>query len=288
MQHADRRHLWPWAFLSSLQLLGRATACLPFGVPDPVLGETAAMVLYTGGCGSVTEIVVHAADAASLNAELMALGFRWGEHPTCTTGRLWHPQLEQGISVIEDPEAPTPAEHTNVVTISLDGDGEYRAAMPMPRLRMIGIEDLIAGHVLRWLGEGATYGEASTTIQMLLGLGWAGVSGRFRAAYLRRRLAHETCGEVALDLPPGYAEADTLEARTTSLSEIAGVIRTWRIRHGLAFDAMPSATRARFRHGRPRANPRPGERLERQGQSTLAPSNVIPFGWPPVGTPRMR
>jgi hypothetical protein len=45
----DTHTHWSQHFLAAMELAGLATARLPFGVPDPVMGGAAAVALYTGG-----------------------------------------------------------------------------------------------------------------------------------------------------------------------------------------------------------------------------------------------
>lgn len=83
--------------------------------------------------------------------------------------------------------------------------------------------------------------DVATLIRALVTLGRLGVGGRFRAAYLQRRLARETDGAVVLDLVCGTC--DTQEARTMTLAEMQTVIEGWYTQSGLCFpSAGPVAT----------------------------------------------
>jgi hypothetical protein len=66
-------------------------------------------------------------------------------------------------------------------------------------LNVIGIEDVIAEKIRRWLLERAAVGEAGLRRQALVRRGREGVGGGFRGGYLPRRLARETGGEVVLE-----------------------------------------------------------------------------------------
>jgi len=277
MQLCGGRPPGPANFVGALQLLGRAAARLPYGVPDPVLCGAAAVALYTGAFRSAWALDVRA-DARALNAELIALGFHWRERPPDGDRGLWHPDLELGIDITESAGTLTPAERSNILTVTLDAGA---SEAPEPRLRVIGIEDLIAARIVRWLGQGARHGEASMTIQMLVGLGQAGIGGRLRAGYLQRRLACETVGEVVLDLPTIRGGCDAGEPRATSLTAMRAVIAAWRARCGLSFETVAPGDRAWSAGSRggpiDDRNETPGRGAESPGESRVV-ANVIPFG----------
>ncbi len=274
MQLCDGRPPGPANFVGGLRVLARAAARLPYGVPDPVLCGAAAMTLYTGGFWPAGALDVHA-DARALNAELIALGFHWRERPPHGVQGLWHPELELGIDIIESAGSLTPAERSNILTVTLDADGASDTLAP--RLQVIGIEDLIAEQIAHGLGQGARYGEVSTAIEMLVGLGRAGVGGRFHAGYLQRRLAYQTAGEVVLDLPTIGAGWDAREPRATSLTTMQAVIATWCAMCGLSSDA--AAPNGRGPSSGCRSSPI-DDRNEVGGRAgeSLAPANVVPFG----------
>ncbi|MGA9866555.1 MAG: hypothetical protein WBQ75_08955 [Acetobacteraceae bacterium] len=267
-----------------MQVLGRAAARLPYGVPDPVLCGAAAVALYTGAFRSACALDVRA-DARALNAELMVFGFHWRERPPDGARGLWHPELELGIDITEGVGTLTPAERSNILTVTLDAGA---SEAPEPRLRVIGIEDLIVARIVRWLGQGARHGEASTVIQMLVGLGRAGIGGRLRAGYLQRRLACETADEVVLDLPTIRDGYDAGEPRATSLTAMRAVIAAWRARCGLSFDdAAPGDRGSSSSRGSPISNR--NETRRRGGErprESLVGENIVPFGVAQPGRPR--
>jgi hypothetical protein len=135
-------------------------------------------------------------------------------------------------------------------------------------VKVVGIEDLLAEQIALWVARRVPAGEISVLIQVLNALGRAGVGGRLRAAYLQRRLAWETNGEVVLE--PSSAEegvAPDPTPRSTTLTRVQGLISTWRAQCGLAFDA-PGARGSsgdpqaiRHRNGRPARGGRSCEKL---------------------------
>jgi hypothetical protein len=64
---------------------------------------------------------------------------------------------------------------------------------------VIGIDDVMAEQIRRWLLERAAVGEPGLRRQALARLGREGVGDGFRGGYLQRRLARETGGEVVLE-----------------------------------------------------------------------------------------
>ena len=286
MQLHDEGPPWRANFVGALQVLAKAAARLPYGVPDPVLCGAAAMALYTGGFWPACALEVRA-DARALNAELIALGFYWRERPPHGVQGLWHPELELGIDIVESAGSLAPAERSNLLTVTLDADGSDTREK---RLRVIGIEDLITTQIVRWLGQGARHGEASTAIQMLVGLGQAGIGGRFRAGYLHRRLARETAGEVVLDLPAIRSGCVGGEPRATSLATMRALIATWRALCGLSFDSAALRDRAWWSGscGSPINDRNEMRRVGDIAGKSLMVANVIPFGAARPGRPRTR
>ena len=70
MQMLDARMRWSRHFLTAMELAALASARLPFGVPDPVMGGAAAVALYTGGLWPVTALEITTVDEGKLIAEL--------------------------------------------------------------------------------------------------------------------------------------------------------------------------------------------------------------------------
>jgi hypothetical protein len=81
MAHTEDQARWRGSFLQALQIVGKAAARLPLGVPDPVLCGGSAVDLYTGGLWAPPEVELLAAQPRPVRAELMALGFHWTERP---------------------------------------------------------------------------------------------------------------------------------------------------------------------------------------------------------------
>lgn len=268
MQQIDARRLWRADFLDAVRLLGGAAARLPYGALDPVLCGTGAAALYTGEFWAAGALEVRAADARVLGAELMALGCRWSECAPHAVRGFWHSKLDVAITIIDDLQAVTPGERANILTVTPEAKGAVGFAEP--GLQVIGIEDLIVEHILCWLEQGAPAGDALMMIQMLIGLGEAGVCGRFRAAYLHRRLAWQTDGEVVLEPSLDY-RLETRARRAISLAEMQVVIATWRACYGLSFGAADR--RIRNRNGS----------QERGGRRPVTAANIIPFAAAPLG-----
>ena len=93
MRHVIRRTLCRASFINALQLVGQASARLPFGVPVPVLHGSSAIELYTGGRWSAADLDLYTLEPRPLIAELFGLGFRRAERPRCGGRCLWHPEL---------------------------------------------------------------------------------------------------------------------------------------------------------------------------------------------------
>ena len=126
MRHVIRRALWRASFINALQLVGRASARLPFGVPDPVLHGSSAIELYTGGLWSAADLDLYTLEPRPLIAELFGLGFRWAERPRRGGRGLWHPELHIGINIGSGGAPSDFAELSNVLTV-VNGS---RAASP--------------------------------------------------------------------------------------------------------------------------------------------------------------
>jgi hypothetical protein len=195
------RHLTSWRknFLGALELLARAGARLPFGVPDPVLCGGSAVELYTGGLSPAADLEVVGSDARPLISELFAAGFRWCDRPRGVERGLWHRDLGIGIDIIEARATPSVAEPSNTLLVVLDPD--FSEPTDEASLKVVGIEDLIVQQVGCWLRDGVPSGVLAAEIQALVGLGQDGVRGPFGASYLQRRLAWETDGEVVVEMP---------------------------------------------------------------------------------------
>jgi hypothetical protein len=276
MQQVSNRSHWRANFLGAMKALARAGARLPLGVPDPVLCGASAVELYTGGMWPAADLEVLAAEARLLTAELFAVGFRWSDRPRHAAWGLWHPELEIGIDIIEADAAPSVAERSNrlIVTIDLEPSGP----VDVVSLKVVGIEDLLAQQAACWLVDRSPPGEAAARLQVLLGVGREGVGGPLRMGYLQRRLARETNGEVVVETLGSEGEGAHLRTqRTTSLTEMRARISVWRDCHGLPSDPLYSENPGRSGEGsvglfgNRKAKPR------RPGRCDRASATILPF-----------
>jgi hypothetical protein len=274
----DDHALWRNNFVGALQLLGLAAARLPFGVPDPMLCGASAVALYTGDLWPVDELQVIAADTRPLTAELFAVGFRWTQRPLYHGKGLWHPQLQIGADVIEDHVSLASAEFLNVLSVTVDWPLTERAGGDLPAIKVIGIEDLIVEQATDWLAHRVSTGEVATKSGALVTLAQSGVGGRFRGAYLQRRLAWETNGEVAFDASPSKDDlADDTAPRMTTLTRMQTLINAWHLRHGFAFHASNSRRARGSRGDRTLENRYQNDEARRAGTSSLVSVHVVPF-----------
>jgi hypothetical protein len=276
MQILDTCNHWSRDFLVAMELAGQASARLPFGVPDPMMGGAAAVALYTGGLWPVTALEMATVDEGALVAELFAVGFRLsrGMRPF----DLWHPDCQIGIDILPASTPGTPAEPANQLTVTLDV--ERRGPSTATTLQVVGIEDLIIDHARSWLLDGASGGEPVAQLQALARLARAGVGGPLRAGYLQRRLARETQGEVTIDELSFASEGPWAgTSRCISLSDMQSRIQAWRAREGLASDP-PGAIDADIA-----MVASIGERVDALAggwRPGLASATVLPFRMPPV------
>jgi hypothetical protein len=190
MQMWLTRAYWPRPFLVALELAGTASARLPFGTPDPVLRGASAVALYTGGLWPVTALELTIPDPQKLAAELFAVGCRWSGD--AWDGSLQHPDCEIAFDVRPETESVTPAEQANQVRVALDLVPSGWSGLV--RLKVVGIEDLIAERVRDWLVDGAPSGEHLTVLQGLVASARAGI---------RRSAAHDLPAAPSRDGDPG-------------------------------------------------------------------------------------
>jgi hypothetical protein len=274
----DDHALWRDYFVGALQLLGQAAARLPFGVPDPILCGSSAVALYTGDLWPVGELQLIAADARPLTAELFAVGFRWTQRPLHLGRGLWHPELQIGADVIEDRASLASAELLNVLSVTVDWPLAERAGGELASIKVIGIEDLIVQQAAGGLARRVPTGEVATKSRALVTLAHSGVGGRFRGAYLQRRLAWQTNGEVAFDALPSRDDlADDNAPRMTTLTRMQTLINAWHLRHGIAFDAPSSALSRGSRGNRTLENRYQNDEARQAGTSSFVSANVVPF-----------
>jgi len=201
MDHPDTPDFWRKDFVATLRLIGSAAARLPYGVPEPVLDGPAAVELYSGGLWPTRHVELLTMDALQLQAELVEAGFR---QEGCSHGdgrALRHPWSDREVNITM--RAPIAA---NVVAVEIEGTSRLDSTT----IRVVGIEDLIAEQITGWLRQSGRRGASATLIQVLVELGRAGVAGRFRPAYLQRRLAKETGGEALLEFPAHHPDLTTL------------------------------------------------------------------------------
>ena len=274
----DDHALWRDNFVGALQLLALAAARLPFGIPDPILCGASAVTLYTGDLWPVDELRVIAADTRPLTAELFAVGFRWTQRPLYLGEGLWHPQLQIGADVIEDHVSLASAEFLNVLSVTGDWPLAARLGGELASIKVIGIEDLIVEQATEWLARRMPTSEVATKSGVLVNLAQSGVGGRFRGAYLQRRLAWETNGEVAFDASPFRDDlAEGSAPRMTTLTRMQTLINAWHLRHGFAFDAASSRTARGSRRNRTLENRYQNDEARRAGTSSFESANVVPF-----------
>ena len=143
--------------------------------------------------------------------------------------------------MIEDHVSSASAEFLNVLSVTGDWPLAARAGGELASIKVIGIEDLIVEQAADWLACRMPTSEVATKSGVLVTLAQSGVGGRFRGAYLQRRLAWETNGEVAFDASPSKDDlAEGSAPRMITLTRMQTLINTWRLRHGFAFDAPGS------------------------------------------------
>jgi hypothetical protein len=278
MRHVIRRTLWRASFINALQLVGQASARLPFGVPDPVLHGSSAIELYTGGLWSAADLDLYALEPRPLIAELFGLGFRWAERPRRGGRGLWHPELHIGINIGSGGAPSDFAESSNVLTVINDLEERAQAS-----LKVIGIEDLIAAQVSGCLMLRTPFSEAASLTRVLVALAREGVGGRFRAGYLQRRVTWDTDGAVVLE---GELSGQTVECdpapRFMGLTRMQALIGSWHVRCGFSFD-RPCLAAECLRHEKPTQTDRlRNEKWGRAGGNSALVQNVIPFDatWP--------
>ena len=280
MRDVIRRALWRVNFIDALQLVGQASARLPFGVPDPVLHGSSAVELYTGGLWSAADLDLYALEPRPLIAELFSMGFRWAERPGRGGRGLWHPELHIGINIGSGGTPSDLAELSNVLTVINDLDLEQRA---QSSLKVIGIEDLIAAQVAGCLMLRTPYSEATSLTQVLIALAREGVGGRFRAGYLQRRLTSDTDGAVVLEgeLLGQAVECDQVP-RFTGLTRMQALIVTWHVRCGFSFDRPRLAAECLAHEKTTQKDRYHNEEGKRAGETGALAQNVIPFDavWP--------
>ena len=246
MPHVIRRTLWRASFINALQLVGQASARLPFGVPDPVLRGSSAIELYTGGLWSAADLDLYTLEPGPLIAELFGLGFRWAERPERGGRGLWHPELHIGINIGSGVAPADIAELSNVLIVINDLDLEQHA---QASLKAIGIEDLIAAQVVGCSMLRTPFSEVASLTRVLVGLAREGVGGRFRAGYLHRRVAWDTDGAVVLESElSGEAVECDLAPRFTTLTRMQALIeflasQVWLLVRSAAFRCGTSTAR---------------------------------------------
>ena len=257
MRHVIRRTLWRASLINALQLVGQASARLPFGEPEPVLHGSSAIELYTGGLWSAADLDLYTLEPRPLIAELFGMGFRWAERPRSGGRGLWHPELHIGINIGSGGTLSDVAELSNVLTVINDLDFEQHA---QSSLKVIGIEDLIAAQVAGCLMLRTPFSEAASLTRVLVALARKGVGGRFRAGYLQRRVTWDTDGAVVLE---GQLSGQAVECdpapRFMGLTRMQALIGSWHVRCGFSFD-RPRLAAECLRHEKPTQTDRPRTR----------------------------
>ena len=162
MDHPDVPDLWRKDFVATLRLSGSAAARLPYGVPEPVLGDEAAIELYSGGLWPARQVELLTTEARHLRAELMNVGFRQDERSPSDVRNLRHPWFDRGVNITT--QAPIDA---NVVAVEIGTAGRQDTTT----IRVVGIEDLIADQITGWLRQGRPRGAITMPVQVLVELG---------------------------------------------------------------------------------------------------------------------
>jgi hypothetical protein len=262
--------MWRARFVDALQLVGEAAARLPVGVQDPILCGDSAVELYAGGLFATDELELHCSQPRLLIAELFAVGFHWTHCVRGARRGLWQPELQVGVQIGDDQASLGPAERANLLTVAVD----VQSMDPVPAsLTVKGIEDVISEQMVYWRSHRLPSPYTATRIQVLVALARQGIGGPLRAGYLRRRLAHDTGGEVAFDgnWPGDDTEYDIMR-RTMALSSMAKVTKTWCVTHGFAFERASHCQCDRS--GRPIG--RTDNKAGREGAG-IVPARIIPF-----------
>jgi hypothetical protein len=267
MDQTDAPDLWRKDFVAVLRLIGLAAARLPYGVPEPVLGGEAAIELYSGGLCPTPLIELLTTEPQWLREELQEMDFREDERTFSAMPSLRHPTLERAVSIIV--RSPVDA---NVLAVEIGRSGRQDATT----IRVIGIEDLIADQITTWLGLGGRGSETTTIIQVLVELGRAGVGGPFRPAYLQRRLARETGGEVVLEAPVALCGLDDPATRVTSLTSIASRVRNWRASRNLPIHSALLLNSGHPNNRRPSVTRDRSQNTESGGVEAMT-AQIIPF-----------
>jgi hypothetical protein len=268
MNEPDAPDFWRKDFIAALRLIGTASARLPYGVPEPVLGAQAAIELYSGGpWPPMRQIELLTADALQIQTELIATGFRPEECSSTDARYLSHPVIDRGIRI-----GLRPSVQANMVAVEIGRTGRDGATT----IRVVGIEDLIADQTSGWLRQGRRRSELTTVVQVLVELGRAGVAGPFRPAYLQRRLAQQTGGEVVLESSLAPYCLDDPAPRMTNLTSIACLVRSWRATRNLPFDTIDLFA-GEYRTDRRSADIPKRNEMTEIGCAAARTAKIIPF-----------
>jgi len=288
MQIQNDRSCWRTSFLGGLQLLGQAAARLPFGVQDPVVVGSSAVELYTGGIWEAPNLEVLTPHPQALTAELFAAGFRWCQRLQQGPAGLWHRDLGIGLEIIDPSSMRDVEEPANRLVVAIDLHPFRSADAGATSLIVVGIEDLIAQQLGRWLADGARSGEYAIRVQALVGLGREGVGGPLRDGYLRRRVASVSDDQVVLDLPTsdeGMARGYT--CRATNLTQMAILIGAWRARNGLiSTDRRTPCSQTCDRSESVLLDPQPRRVPRRAGGPKRTSAQIVPFDVSSSSPPR--
>jgi hypothetical protein len=245
MDQTNDRTSWRESFVSALNILAEATACLPVGALDPALSGASALELYTGGPWPTRDVELLCAEPRPLMTELFASGFRWVKRPRSVRRVLWHSELQIGVDLVERRQPLGVAERANALAVAIDLRPTRRAQREPMSLKVIGVEDLIARLAGAWLRDSTVSGEAAAKLQTLVSLAREGVGGVLRVGHLQRRLASETDGEVTFEsLSAEEGREPRPQLRRTSLTQMQVTIKLWRDRYGLS--VVPRSTRSEF------------------------------------------
>jgi hypothetical protein len=192
-------------------------------------------------------------------------------------GSLQHPNCAIGFDIRPETESATPAERANQLRVAFDLEPSGRSGLA--RLKVVGIEDLIAERVRDWLVDGTPSGEQLTVLQALVASARAGVGGPLRTHYLQRRLALGTQGEVFIDdLPLEAGRGLVGTPRSVGLTEMQARIHTWWALQGLALDTARPIAPIRSDKTPVGAIGRHRDGLDQVGRSEFVSATILPFG----------
>lgn len=221
--------IWAPRFRTAISLLGQASADLPIGSSEPILVGAAAMALYSGGLWRSNDIELIMDTPRPLHETLFAKGFRWVERPRHVARGLWHPTLDVAVEIL--PSTDVDYREMLVAELAVPSEPDAGCESTTTRLRIVGIEDLIAGCAADW-NRRASRGPLASQLQTLIELAHAGIGGGLQIAYLKRRLAEVSAGEIDLNLPDGQLTDRPVIRRMLTEASLEERFQRWSARQG--------------------------------------------------------